>query len=183
VVISRSSAATGRPRPDMKAARRARNPGSPSVVEYCSARTASGPASTSSNAARRPGTSNVSGAGRPPASEMISGRIAICSSSRTGEDWVAARRSDKGAPVCGAGGEMAMAWSSGLLSDGDTRRPPGALGRVLRGDGAGYSPHPDQWYGLRQSDVRAYASSGGGSPGPGPCVPGLSSCSRSSSAL
>jgi hypothetical protein len=92
----------------MKAASRARSAGSPSVVEYCSARVASGPAITAAKAAPSPSTSNVSGAGRPPASEITSGRIAIWSNSRTGEEWVSRRRRESGAPARGAGGEMAM---------------------------------------------------------------------------
>src|SRR3712207_8786459 len=43
-----------------------------------------------------------------PYTTLFRSRIAICSSSRTGEDCVAARRSDRGAPASGAGGEMAM---------------------------------------------------------------------------
>src|SRR4051812_47477009 len=126
----------------MNAASRARSAGSPSVVEYCSARVASGPDITSAKAAASPATSNVSGAGSPPASEITSGRMAIWSSSRTGEECVSFRRRASGAPARGAGGEMAMAsrqcyglhQSEALVSLAKLRpaaRPSGALGRRL----------------------------------------------------
>src|SRR4051794_12689425 len=144
-----------RPRVPMNAARRSRNAGSPSVSEYCSDRTASAPLKTSSNAARRPGTSNVSGAGRPPARLMIWGCIAVSSSSRTGEDCVSARRRESGAPTRGAGGEMAICGSWIVIGRVWSRRPPGerAGSRERR---CGLLASWVRSYALRQSEPRAF---------------------------
>jgi len=96
LVISSSSACVGRPRTVSRAATAARSAGSPSVVEYWSVRPTTASCSAAAKAARVPGPSNSSGAGRPPANEITPGCCVRARMSRTGEDCTPRSRAASG---------------------------------------------------------------------------------------
>lgn len=108
----------------MRAASPVRRLGSPSVVEYCNARSGVS-ASTSRKAAAMPSRSNSSGAGSPPAKLMTSGRAVTARMSRTGDPPTAPARAASGGTAAGvrrgAGGAGSVTVMTRLLRLDDER--------------------------------------------------------------